>query len=264
MVAAPGLRFMTFNLRFAHRRPPNLWADRRPAVREVIRSRAPDVIGTQEGLYPQLVDMEMDLPGYRWIGLGRNGGSRGEFMAIFYRPDRLSSLEFDHYWLSDTPTLIDSRSWGNRVRRMVTWVRFVEHASGAQFYVVNTHLDHESQFSREQSAELICRHARELDPELPIVLLGDFNAPARSGPVYERFTGGAGFQDTWTAVGNPEPSYGTYHAFQGLSGAEGHGRIDWILTRGRVVPMDSEIVTDAPGGQYPSDHFPVVARIRLG
>jgi endonuclease/exonuclease/phosphatase family metal-dependent hydrolase len=260
---APELCLMTFNIRFAHVRPPNLWADRRPALRQVIQAHPPDVMGTQEGLYQQLVDMESDLPGYRWIGLGRNGGSRGEFMAVFYRPDRLTSLEFDHYWLSDTPRLIDSRSWGNRVRRMVTWVRFLELASGREFYVINTHLDHESQFSREKSAELICRHMHELDPELPVVLLGDFNAPAGSGPVFHRLTGEAGFEDTWTAVGNAEPSYGTYHAFKGIPGAEGHARIDWILTRGRVVPMDSRIVTDAPGGQHPSDHFPVVARVRL-
>ncbi|MBC8326261.1 MAG: hypothetical protein H8E27_11620 [Verrucomicrobia subdivision 3 bacterium] len=37
------------------------------------------------------------------IGIGREGGQRGEFMAIFYRHARFEPLETNHFWLSDTP-----------------------------------------------------------------------------------------------------------------------------------------------------------------
>ena len=60
-------------------------------------------MGTQEGLYHQIRQIDEDLSEMTWIGLGRQGGSHGEFMAVFYRPDRLEPLEFDHFWLSDTP-----------------------------------------------------------------------------------------------------------------------------------------------------------------
>src|SRR5215210_5748523 len=75
--AAP-LDVMTFNLRYASSAQPNAWPDRRPVMRELVERRRPDVIGTQEGLYRQLTDLAADLPAYAWIGLGREGGSRGE------------------------------------------------------------------------------------------------------------------------------------------------------------------------------------------
>jgi endonuclease/exonuclease/phosphatase family metal-dependent hydrolase len=257
------VRVMTFNVRFAHTTPPNLWPDRRAAVREMIVRRAPDLIGTQEGLYPQLVDMQADLPGYAWIGLGREGGSRGEFMAIFYRTDRFTPVEFDHYWLSDTPAVVGSTTWGNAVRRMVTWVRFRDRRTGREFYHVNTHFDHQVPLSRLRSAELVLARARELDPALPVVLTGDFNAPAPGDTVYRTLTAAGAFADTWRAAGRAEPPIGTFHGFGGEVQARGGARIDWILTRGPVRTLDTEIVTDRRGTQLPSDHFPVVARVRF-
>src|SRR5690606_22970939 len=69
------LRVMSFNLRFASNQQPNAWPDRRPVMKHVIEQAAPDVIGTQEGVYAQLRDLAADLPAYEWIGLGRAGGS---------------------------------------------------------------------------------------------------------------------------------------------------------------------------------------------
>lgn len=256
------LDVMTFNIRYAHTEPPNLWPDRLPVIVELVERRMPDVIGTQEGLYHQLLDLDSALVGYDWIGIGRDGGSRGEFMAVFYRTDRLEPLEYDHYWLSDTPAVAGSKSWGNRYARMVTSVRFRDRASGEEFVFVNTHLDHESQESRERSAALIVERLSSLAADVPLVLLGDFNAGAGENPVHATLTGAGGFTDTWAAAGNADTS-GTFHAFRGPAEASGKRRIDWILVRGPVSVLSSEIVTDARAGQLPSDHFPVVARLRL-
>jgi endonuclease/exonuclease/phosphatase family metal-dependent hydrolase len=40
-------------------------------------------------------------------------------------------------------------------------------------------------------------------------------------------------------------------------------RIDWILTRGPVAVERCETVTFNQDGRYPSDHFPVVADLKL-
>jgi endonuclease/exonuclease/phosphatase family metal-dependent hydrolase len=257
------LRVMTFNLRFAHSEPPNLWPDRRPVVREVLERWASDIVGTQEGEFHQLVDIGRDLPDYPWIGLGREGGSHGELMAVLYRRDRLVPLEFDHFWLSDTPDVIGSRTWGNRVPRMVTWVRFRDRTTGAQFYLLNTHFDHQSQEARERSAALVLERIRGLDGSLPLVVTGDFNAPAGDNPVYGMLVEEGPLVDAWRALGKPEPPLGTYHAFEGLETEGERGRIDWILTRGGVVALGSEVITHSRDGQYPSDHFPVLARLRV-
>src|SRR5262245_7953389 len=82
--ATSNLCVMTYNLRYASATPPNAWQQRRPLMRELIQQLSPDVMGTQEGLYQQLKDLASELPDYDWIGLGRDGGSRGEFMAVFY------------------------------------------------------------------------------------------------------------------------------------------------------------------------------------
>lgn len=254
------LAVMTFNLRFASPTPPNAWPARRPLVRALIERHAPDLIGTQEGVYPQLTDIEADLPGYAWIGLGRDGGSHGEFMAVFYRRERLVPLEFDHFWLSDTPETMASRTWGAHYNRMVTWVRFRDRDSGCEFYAVDTHFDHEVEAAREKSAELLLARVARFDPALPVLLLGDFNAAAGDSPPYRRLTADGAFVDTWRATHDAEPPIGTFHDFKGIEGATG-GRIDWILTRGAVRALSTGIVTDARDGQYASDHFPVVAKV---
>ena len=107
------LAVMTYNLKNAHSQRPYGWDVRRPIARAMLQKHAPDLIGTQEGLYRQIKDLATDLPDYGWVGLGRDGGSRGEFMAVFYKRERLEPLEFDHFWLSDTPEVVGSTSWGN-------------------------------------------------------------------------------------------------------------------------------------------------------
>ena len=110
------LTVMTYNLKYASPSGPNAWPVRRPLVREVIQQIAPDVFGTQEGLYAQLKDIAADLPDYDWIGLGRESGSRGEFAAVFYRKARFEPLAFEHFWLSDTPEVIGSGLGGQSGR----------------------------------------------------------------------------------------------------------------------------------------------------
>lgn len=256
------LRVMAFNIRYAHTTPPDLWPDRLPVLTALLRHHAPDLVGTQEALYHQLLDIEAALPEYRWVGLGRLGGSRGEFMGVFYRHDRLVPLEYDHYWLSDTPEVVGSTTWGNQIPRMATWVRFRDRASGREFVFVNTHFDHQSQPSRERSAELVARHASRWGPEVPVILVGDFNAAAGTNPAYQHLVGPGGFRDSWPA--SQPDTLGTFHGFQGLpEAARRRDRIDWILTRGPATALDTEIVTFQQGGQWPSDHFPVMARVEV-
>jgi endonuclease/exonuclease/phosphatase family metal-dependent hydrolase len=257
----PELKVMTLNLRYASTAPPHAWPRRRPAMRALLDKEAPDVLGTQEGLYGQLQELAGDLPAYGWIGQGREGGVRGEFTAVFYRKERLEPLESGHFWLSRTPEVAGSRSWWCYLPRMVTWVRFRDLRDGRQFYFVNTHLDHLSGWARLRGVELIRRRVLEFRPGVPVLLVGDFNAPAGRSRVYDLLVNPDAFRDTWEASGRRGQAIGTFHGFRGK--APGGRRIDWILVRGPVTTDSAEVVTFAQDGQYPSDHFPVVARLRL-
>ncbi|WP_344579912.1 endonuclease/exonuclease/phosphatase family protein [Streptomyces lunalinharesii] len=275
------LRVMTFNLRYASDTRPNSWAERRPVMRKLLRREAPHVIGTQEGLYGQLRDIAADLgPHYDWVGTGRAGGSRDEFAAVFYDARRLAPLEYDHFWLSDTPYVIGSKTWGNTVIRMATWVRFrdVRYLQDHQdqrdqrdrrdqrdlqghreFFLLNTHFDHAVQYARERSAELINERLAELDPALPRVVTGDFNVPAHKNPVYDAMTGGGRLVDSWDAADGRSAQFATFHGYRPL--VPDGDRVDWILTSPGVRTRFASINTYAVDGQFPSDHLPVQASI---
>lgn len=254
---------MTYNLRYASETPPNAWSQRRPLVRQVISNAAPDVIGTQEGLHSQLRDIASDLSGYDWVGVGRDGETRGEFMAVFYRKARLTALATNHFWLSDTPEVPGSKTWGPKFARMVTWLKFQDQLTGQEFFFFNTHLDHEVQVARERSAELIRKRAATLDASLPLLLVGDFNVPAGANRAYDVLLADGFFHDTWPmAQKRVGEGIGTFNDFRAIE--RDGARIDWILTRGPALVERAEIVTFARSGQFPSDHFPVVTTLQLG
>jgi endonuclease/exonuclease/phosphatase family metal-dependent hydrolase len=254
---------MSFNLRFAGTVEPNSWAVRRPVMRRLLRREAPTFMGTQEGLYQQLLDIHADLgPDYEWIGTGREGGSRDESTAIFYDARRLAPLEHDTFWLSDTPRVIGSNTWGARLPRIATWVRFRDRATRErEFYVLNTHFDHVSQYARERAALLVAETIAGFDRSSPVVVTGDFNASAHGNRAYDTLVD-SGLVDTWDAAAERSKLYATFHGYRPLT-PDGD-RIDWILATPRVTVHRAEINTFAVDGQFPSDHLPVQASLTLG
>jgi endonuclease/exonuclease/phosphatase family metal-dependent hydrolase len=253
---------MTFNLRFASTAEPNSWADRRPAMRDLLRRAAPHVIGTQEGRLPQVRDIEADLgPHYDWIGTGRGGGD-DESMAVFYDNRRLVPTSYAHFWLSDTPEVTGSNTWGAAHPRMVTWVRFRDLlGEGRAFCVLNTHLDNRSQYARTRAVALIAERLKEFDPSLPVVVTGDFNAIAHENEIYDTLLD-AGLVDTWETAAQRGPAYGTFPNYR--SPVPDGDRIDWILATPDVTVRRAWVDTRAPGGRFPSDHLPVCVTLTLG
>ncbi len=255
------LHVMSFNLRFASDTPPNSWPERRPVMRQLLQRERPDIIGTQEGLYRQLRDIQDDLPPhYDSIGLGRDGGSRGEAMQIFYDAKRLDPQEYDHYWLSDTPNVIGSKTWGGCCPRMVTWIRFLDRRTNQQFYLVNTHLEAFDATARANSAQLMLQRQATFDPALPVIATGDFNEAAKPGlTVYDALVTNGPFEDSWVTAKKRSPLFATFHGYQPLT--PNGDRIDWILHTPGVNTHEASINTFSRNGQFPSDHLPVQAKL---
>ncbi len=253
------VQVMSFNLRFASNRLPHSWRQRRPVMAELLRVEQPTVIGTQEGLFGQLSDIERDLPDrYAWVGQGRKGGDKDEFVAIFFDAARLKLVEYGDFWLSDTPAVAASTTWGNETVRMATWARFVDRRTGVEFAVVNTHLDNHSEESRVRGAALL--RERVAGFGVPVVLTGDFNAAADRSAAYDVLVRNSGLTDTWhTAAEHRSPLYATWHGYRPLE--PGGARIDWILTWGAVTAHAVGLNTAQHGGQFPSDHLPLQASL---
>lgn len=255
------LNVMTYNLRYASDQSPNAWPDRRPVMQRTINNASPDIMGTQEGVYRQIEDLDADLSNYDWIGQGRQGGSKDEYCAIFYRSDRFTPLAYDHFWLSDTPDLVGSMTWGNRWIRMATWVRFLDRESNREFIVLNTHFDHQIEIARQKSAALIRERIAQFDPSIPLIVMGDFNCDVTDSPAFTLLTTETGLVDTWAAAAksSPVPTPNTFNGFKPPV-FEGK-RIDWVLARNPITVSAARIILPTDSKQLPSDHYPVTAEI---
>lgn len=252
-----GLKVMSFNVRLPLASDgANRWEARRDLFVETIRRADPDIIGTQELWKIQGDHLIAKLPHYSWFGIDRHGGHADEHMGVFYRRDRLKLVEMGNFWLSDTPDVPGSISWGHPLPRMVTWGLFETTADGKRFWFLNTHFPYraEDESARTKGAELIAARIAKLPAGLPVVLTGDFNTTPDSG-AYRALT--VGLSDAWTAAAARRGPEGTFQAFTGKPDR----RIDWVLARG-LTAARAETVTFGRNGRYPSDHFPVVVDYR--
>ena len=258
--AATQLRVMTFNLRYASTEPPHAWAARRPVTKACLELNAPDLIGTQEGLAGQLADLRADLPAYAMLGQGREGGTKGEYSAIFYRRERFDLLETKDYWLSETPEVPGSKSWHTSLPRMVTWARFRDKLTGRVFLFANTHFDHLSEEARVESAKLVRARLGLHAPAEPILLVGDFNAAAKASAAYATLTADGFLTDLFRAA--PQRTGEELNSFHGYRKPRTDGvHIDWLLGRGAWKPRAAAVITFAQGDEHPSDHFPVMVTL---
>ncbi|MFS0771941.1 endonuclease/exonuclease/phosphatase family protein [Sphingomonas sp. 1P08PE] len=248
------LTVMTFNVRVPVASDgANDWPHRRALMAQTIRRARPDVIGMQELHAAQAADLIAQLPGYRWFGRDRRGGHGDEHMGIFYRTDRWRVEADGDFWLSDTPGVPGSITWGHPYPRMVSWGRFVGSDGTHRFTLFNTHLPYriDDEVARERGARLIA--ARVAATPGPVVLTGDFNTVAES-PTHAVLAGT--LTDAWQVAFRKKGPAATFHGFTGTPDR----RLDWIWTRG-LVPMKVRTLTDHRGALYPSDHFPVVAEL---
>lgn len=254
------LRVMTFNLRTAAAKDNHPWDKRWVVAKELILKEKPDLIGTQEGIRSQLDELAFGIPGYKWVGVGREKGNQGEFAAIFYHTERLKPVKDDSFWLSETPDVPGSKGWGSAYPRMVTRVLFEDLKNGGRLYVLNTHFDNVSENARQHSAEKLAQEIGKLDPDIPVIVTGDFNAIVGSPP-YKYLVTTGGLKDA-VQEAKDKVNFGiaTFHNF---AGGGGRTNIDWILYRGNLEVKRSEKVTFQLNGQYPSDHYPVMVDIAI-
>lgn len=246
------------------------WPLRKALLFQVLKAQAFDSAGLQEALQAQLEELDVALPEYGRVGVGRDDGEeKGEFSPILYAKERYEVASSGTFWLSDTPELPGSKTWGNTLPRICSWARLKHKACGRHYWHYNVHLDHLSQPSREKSAQLVAqRMAARAEQSEPVILTGDFNAePGNLAVTY--LVGGQSIEaqkspvaltDAWLTLHEGDAASGTFHSFNG--GTDGI-HIDYVMFGRGVSAKSAAIVTTHDGALYPSDHYPVSAVLTL-
>lgn len=255
------LTAMTFNLRYGTANDgDNSWPNRDHLVMDIFRERNADIVGVQEALAFQLDEITARFSQYAVIGVGRTDGkTTGEYAAILYNTQRFNVDASGTFWLSDTPNIVGSTSWGNTIPRICTWARLIDRNSGQAVYIFNAHFDHRSQPSREQSSILIEQRIAERTHDDPVVLMGDFNA-GESNEAIATLNNNPDLVHSYRSIHPDATSIGTFNGFEGTSDGE---MIDHIFVSSDVIIRDADIDRTSEKGRYPSDHFPVWATIEF-
>jgi endonuclease/exonuclease/phosphatase family metal-dependent hydrolase len=201
----------------------------------------------QEARSGQLAFLDEALPGHRRVGVGRDDGqSAGEHCAIYFNQDRFEHLGSGTFWLQE-PT-DQPRGPGVNVKRICTWVRLRDPASGRTLRVYNTH-QYLTEGAQLPAARIILDHIQAGDPSDAVVLAGDFNATPEAPS--RRLFAEAGLRETAGFAGKQG---GTYQ-FSGVC----LRCLDGILVGPGWQLEQYAVVNVKPRGLFPSDHFGVLA-----
>ncbi len=234
---------------------------RKNAVIQALRSLSPDSFGLQEALTEWMDILTPAFPDYGIVALGRDAENTGEANPIFYKKDKFELLDSGTFWLSETPD-IPSRGWDGGCNRICSWALLREKATGFRYAHWNTHLDVSSEQARQNGAKLIAQRLASTVPAgVPSVVTGDFNAP--QGDATYRIMLESGFVDSKSMAQNASDG-STFHGYAKLDEKEDRP-IDYVFAAGDVREVSVyRIVREQFDGMYPSDHYPVFARISLG
>lgn len=260
------LNVMSYNMRYDNSGDgDNQWKNRRDFAANLIRFHEADILGAQEVLNNQLMDLLKRLPGYAYVGVGRQDGkTKGEYSPILYRTDRFSLEKSGNFWLAEDINAVGKKGWDAACERVATWAIFKDKASGKKLFFLNTHLDHMGKVARHEGASLVLEQAKKLSKNLPIIVTGDFNAEPSEDPI-QVLTNPKDPRHLTDTRAIAEFVYGpewTFHNF-GKIPYDKRVWIDYIFVKGNIRVLRHASLTETLNAIYPSDHCPIIATLEI-
>lgn len=254
---------VSFNLRFdvSEADPSNNWSARLPRIGAYFARTNPWLAGLQETFVGQLQHLLSTLPPrYKAVWHERPAGEpvsyyRDAQVAILYDSERLQLVESEWVWLSATPEVEDSVSWGAGMPRNLNIALFRVRAGqtleGTLLLHANTHLDVWSEQARREQSKLVAARIESWQSRYPdaiAILTGDFNtAPGQAAYM----TLASSMRDAWVECKQHSDtcvSNSLSHSFHGWTGTLLNTSIGRLLNGALVslYAMDFNFPTNIP------------------
>ena len=260
------LRVMTFNIRLnTTSDSSNAWPYRKDNVASQILFHKIELLGVQEALHDQMLDLQQRLPQFKYVGGGRDDGkTKGEYSSIFYDTTKLQLLASSMFWLSETTAVAGSKGWDAAITRIVTWAKFRDKRSKKIFFAFNTHFDHMGKIARRESAKLVLQKVKEIAGSTPAVITGDFNAEPSDEPIQVIVDKNNPLRLTDSKELSQTPHYGPTGTFTGFQSKERNDQpIDYIFLKGNWNVLSHATISQTWMGRFASDHYSVMAELML-
>lgn len=266
------LRAVSYNLRFDCMdhllEPIHRWPSRLPRALRLLEYLDFDILGVQEPYQNQIQDLLKTLsPTYAFFS---KLSSTGEINGVFYRKKRFELLGSHAWAMTSKEKRLDT----------LTLVQLKDRLTRHSLAVFNTHLSYPNIEKREQQALFISEIIEKWASRMPILLMGDFNSfpnrgdleglPFHDGDYIHRLLTRGTIRDarTHSLLGHLGPT-GTYTNI-GMNPApfKGYGMpglfLDHIYISPGVKVLVHAVEPAKVGGQFPSDHMPIITDILLG
>jgi len=263
-------RFMTYNVECSACNLRYPWAQRLQAFQDIFERNQPDLLGTQELTFASEVEDFLEILPGNMSAIYFQGGRNDPDAAIFYNTDIFQPISDGFFWLGPTPDVPFSKGFVTlSTPRLWTWAHFLDMETQREFVFTSTHFDNNSP-NQEKSAPLVLERTAGWNALLPVVTVGDFNSDWES-TAYGILTKGRApyvgsfkfhYQQTYTLAWDVviESNQTTPPAYDETQA------IDHIFVgseREYTVPYWAVDMHTYKNGQYPSDHFPLIADIQL-
>ena len=257
-VAAPALReeltVASYNVRYYNHKADfgkHHWFVRAEYCLRIIEELQADVLCLQEVHPPQYAYLKKHLVGYdSVIGYRENRGVHSEACPIFYNAARFTLVDSGTFWLSDTPDVMSKfeDSWHYRISSFAT----LRDADGTEFTVYTVHPDYRVEEIRIRQLAVLADRIRKSGGKT--IVTGDFNATKGEKclePFEELLRDSKDFRgDVFGA---------TFNGF----GEKPEEWIDFIYLPKDCTLVDTGINKTTYDGVYPSDHYPIFAKVKL-
>ena len=235
------------------------WCKRADAYLQNIAAVQPDIFGAQEVKRPQYEFLTKHLSGYdSVVGFRENSKMLAESCPIFYSKARFTLLSSGTFWLSETPDVM-SRSWNDGGEyRIATFAELKDKVTGETIAVFNSHPDFEPEIACKEEIKVIAaKAAAMLEKGDRVIVFGDLNSDIHTAAGVEAQAPLSAFLENAIDVSGEDYGY-TFNGYD----KKPHEQLDYFYVSTGAAISELKKLDKTYNGVFPSDHFPIYAKIK--